>query len=114
MSFFARRRPAPALDLARAAAELGWRPRADVPFGRHVLDLIHETSRTMYGAARSLGYSGRVDDTRYTDVYETTDAGRTVVVANAHTLIDPGLFQGGRSTPAVAVCAVEVPVLMPR
>ena len=39
--------------------------------------------------------------------------GRTVTVANANTFIDPGLFQGGRFSPDVAVCAVELATMVP-
>ncbi len=53
----------------------------------------------MYGAPRQIDTSERtVGDTTFGDALRVSIGGRTVIVANAHTYIDPALFQAGRLT----------------
>ncbi len=100
--------------LADQAAAQGWQPVTGPPFGHDLVDGIHDITRAMYGDSR-LGASEprAVGDTTFSDAFRTRIGGRTVIVANAHTYIDPGLFQAGRFSPDAAVCAVELATIAP-
>ena len=119
MPLFGRRRPAPAAPpglpgLAGQAVAQGWQPVTGRPFGHDLVDGIHDITRAMYGDSR-LGASEprAVGDTTFSDALRACIDGRTVIVANANTFIDPGLFQAGRFSPDVAVCAVELATIAP-
>ena len=121
MPLFGRRRRAPgpvvppgSPGLAEQAAAQGWQPVAGRPFGPDLVDGIHDITRAMYGAARLGANAGRpVGETMFSDALRARIDGRTVIVANANTYIDPALFQAGRLHPDVAVCAVELATMVP-
>jgi hypothetical protein len=121
MPLFGRRRPPPAPvvppglpSLAEQAAAQGWQPVAGPPFHHHAVDGIHDITRAMYGAPRQADTTQRtVGDTTFGDALRVSTGGRTVIVANAHTYIDPALFQAGHFHPDVAVCAVELATIVP-
>ena len=100
--------------LADQAAAGGWQPVTGRPFGQDAVNGIHDITRAMYGDSR-LGASEprAVGETTFSDAFRTRIDGRTVIVANANTFIDPGLFQAGRFSPDVAVCAVELATMVP-
>ena len=100
--------------LAGQAVAQGWQPVTGRPFGHDLVDGIHDITRAMYGDSR-LGASEprAVGDTTFSDALRACIDGRTVIVANANTFIDPGLFQAGRFSPDVAVCAVELATIAP-
>ena len=94
---------------ASFAAAQGWQPVAGPPFHHHAVDGIHDITRAMYGAPRQTDTTQRtVGDTTFSDAFRVSAGGRTVIAANAHTYIDPALFQAGHLHPDVAVCAVEL------
>jgi len=122
MPLFGRRRPAPGPavppgppGLREQAAAQGWQPVTGPPFGHDLVDGIHDITRAMYGASRLLDANPqrRIGDTTFSDAFRADIDGRTVIVANAHTYIDPGLFQAGRFSPDAAVCAVELATIAP-
>jgi hypothetical protein len=119
MPLFGHRREAPMRNaaagvpgLAEAAAAQGWQPLPGNPFDGHLEKAVHDITRAMYGAPRGMPRDG-IGDTVFTDAFRGSISGRTVIVANAWTVIEPGLFQAGRGTPAAAVCAAELPSIMP-
>ena len=84
------------------------------PFRSQLVDGIHDITRAMYGDSRLADTSGRaVGATTFSDALRASIDGRTVIVANANTYIDPGLFQAGHFSPDVAVCAVELGTFVP-
>ena len=100
--------------LADQAAAQGWQPVTGPPFRHDVVDGIHDITRAMYGDSRRGGSEPRaVGESKFSDAFRTRIDGRTVIVANANTFIDPGLFQAGRFSPDVAVCAVELATMVP-
>lgn len=119
MPLFGRRHHEPALAAPAgvpglADAALGWQPVTGRPFGHDVVDGIHDITRAMYGDSRLLDTPQRaVGETTFSDAFRARIGGRTVTVANANTYIDPGLFQAGRFSPDVAVCAVELATMVP-
>jgi hypothetical protein len=121
MPLFGRRRPAPgpvvppgSPGLAEQAATQGWQPVTGPPFRSHVVDGIHDITRAMYGDSRLMDTSQRaVGETTFSDALRARTDGRTVIVANANTYIDPALFQAGRLRPDVAVCTVELATMVP-
>lgn len=90
-----------------------WQPVTGRPFEEHLERLIQETSRIMYGIPRIFPQFPGVGDIRFTDAFRTSTDGRAVTVANAWTVVEPGLFGPGKGTPGVAVCAVELPSVLP-
>jgi hypothetical protein len=83
--------------LADQAAAQGWQPVTGPPFRHDVVDGIHDITRAMYGDSRLMDTSQRaVGETKFSDAFRARIDGRTVIVANANTFIDPGLFQAGR------------------
>lgn len=120
MALFGRRhggfpRPVPEVSgLAQGAAARGWQPLGPTPFDEHGARPIHEITRTAYGAPRALQeVQVSVGSTEFSDAYRCQVGDRVLTVANARTFITPGLFQAGRPTPAMAVCAVELSSMMP-
>jgi hypothetical protein len=98
--------------LAEAAVRQGWQPVTGSPFEGGLVDRIHELTLAMFGASTT--YQTGIGLTNFEDAFRGHISGRTVVVANAWTVIEPGLFQAGRGTPQVAVCAAELPtIIMP-
>ena len=71
----------------------------------------------MHGAARSLGavrrQGLRIGATTFRDAYRGSVAGRAVIVANAWTNIGPEVRQSTGEWYGAAVCAVELPSLLP-
>jgi hypothetical protein len=91
----------------------GWQPVTGRPFGGRLADPVHEITRTMYGVPRSQQQNRTVGSTTFADIFRTSVDGREVTVATARTYIEPGLFPSGHGTPAVAVCAAELPSVLP-
>lgn len=88
-----------------------WQPVAGRPFDGHLDDQVRDITLAMYGVAH--GETGRIGSTTFGDAHRTSVAGRNVVIANAWTPMDPQGFRPRHGTPAVAVCAVELPSLLP-
>ncbi len=121
MPMFGRRRektpPGPVRAGGTGSGQLvmppGWQPVTGQPFGGRLADPVHEITRTMYGVPRSQHQNRTVGGTTFADIFRTSIDGREVTVANARTYIEPGLFPAGHGTPAVAVCAAELPSVLP-
>jgi hypothetical protein len=120
MPLFGRRHQAPAHSvppeipgLADSAAAQSWQPMAGRPFGPKIVDVVHDITRAMYGVPRRMPHQGTIGATMCHDAFRASIGGRTVIVANARTYIEPGLFQGGSGVPVVAVCAVELATIAP-
>lgn len=112
--------PAPGLPgpgLSAFAAAQGWAPGSDLPFDGHLEDAAAEINRTLHGAARSLGevrrHGLRIGDTIFRDAYRGSVAGRAVIVANAWTNIGPEVRHSTGEWYGAAVCAAELPSLLP-
>lgn len=100
--------------LAEVAAAQGWQPAGEQPFAGHLEDPLHEVARCMYGVPRYGPTAGfQVQPTFYRDAYRGTISGRGVVVANGWTPIGPNLPFGMSGIKGSAVCAVEIPGLLP-
>ena len=99
------------------AAAQGWAPAGDRPFDGHLEDAAAEINRTLHGAPRSLGavrrQGLRIGATTFRDAYRGSVAGRAVTVANAWTNIGPEVRQSTGEWYGAAVCAVELPSLLP-
>jgi hypothetical protein len=100
-------------DGASYAASQGWQPIAGLPFIPSAHTGIRRASLAMYGAAPRGGFHPVTGDTWYADTYRLNLGGRTVVVANSTTDVEPSLLPGLWHSPHVRVCAVEVPTLLP-
>jgi hypothetical protein len=102
---------------AAFAAARGWAPAGDRPFDGHLEDAAAEINRTLHGAARSLGTMRRaglrIGATTFRDAYRGSVDGRVVIVANAWTNIGPEVRQSAGEWYGAAVCAVELPSLLP-
>ena len=107
----------PESGLPAFAAAQGWAPAGDRPFDGHLEDAAAEINRTLHGAARSLGtvrrQGLRIGATTFRDAYRGSVAGRVVIVANAWTNIGPEVRQSTGEWYGAAVCAVELPSLLP-
>ncbi len=110
-------RPGGAAALASLAATPGWQPAGDRPFDGHLEDAVAEINRAMHGAARTLGavrlHGIRVGDTTFGDAYRGSIDGRAVIVANAWTNIGPEVRGSTGQMYGAAVCAVELPSILP-
>jgi hypothetical protein len=91
----------------------GWRAVPGRPFDGRLEDSVHEATRVMYGMPRYQTSQRVVGNTTFADVFRASIGGRAVTVANSRTFIEPGLFPGGQGTPSAAVCAVELPSMLP-
>ena len=111
--------PAPGATsgVAGFAAARGWEPAGDRPFDGHLEDAVAEINRTMHGAARVLGemrlHGIRVGATTFGDAYRGSIDGRAVIVANAWTSIGPEVRGAAGTMYGAAVCAVELPSVLP-
>ncbi len=107
----------PGPGLPAFAAAQGWAPAGDRPIDGHLEDAAAEINRTLHGAARSLGavrrQGLRIGATTFRDAYRGSVAGRAVTVANAWTNIGPEVRQSTGEWYGAAVCAVELPSLLP-
>lgn len=103
--------------LAGLAAAQGWTAAGDRPFDGHLEDAVAEINRAMHGAARSLGavrlHGIRVGVTTFGNAYRVSVDGRAVIVANAWTNIGGEVQYSSGQWYAAAVCAVELPSLLP-
>ena len=103
--------------MAGFAAARGWAPAGDRPFDGHLEDAVAEINRTMHGAARALGemrlHGLRVGATTFGDAYRGSIGGRAVIVANAWTTIGPEVRGAAGTMCGAAVCAVELPSILP-
>ncbi len=111
------RGPGAAPGLAEFAAAEGWLPAGDRPFDGHLEDAAAEINRTLHGAARTLGaarlHGIRIGATVFRDAYRATVGGRAVTVANAWTNIEPEVRHSTGEMHGAAVCAVELPSVLP-
>ena len=94
------------------ATTVGWQPVDGRPFLPAIHDLVHDTTRAMYGRPRSQTQYLGIGETIYRDAFRGIFDSRTVIVANALTPMDAGFFEDYRGTPVAAVAAVEVPTLL--
>jgi hypothetical protein len=110
-------RPGGVPGLASFAATPGWQPAGDRPFDGHLEDAVAEINRAMHGAARTLGavrlHGIRVGATVFQDACRGSIDGRAVIVANAWTNIGPELRGSTGKMYGAAVCAVELPSILP-
>lgn len=100
--------------LAEAAVAQGWQPAGASPFLQHLVNAVHEITRAIYGVPRR-GPTGdtTVGNTVFSDAFRGSIGGRTVTVANAWTYLEPVLGNIWDRSGTVAVCAVELPAVMP-
>ena len=98
--------------LAATAAAQGWQGVDGVPFNHDMHNEIHNITCFLFGFDRRQ-YPGAIGNTTYNDAFRARVGGRIVTVANAFTFIEPGLFQADKLNPWVAICAVELPTLVP-
>jgi hypothetical protein len=101
--------------LPEGMAALGLQPTVvDRPFDGHLEDAVEETTRAMYGEPRSRTTFTHVvvGSVAYTDVYRGVIDTHTVTVANLWTEIssDPRFVVNEKGS---AVCAVELPTMLP-
>ncbi len=103
--------------LADAMAAQGWAPISGQPFDGHLEDDVHETARTLYGFSRGQPAIRvvvlRVGGTTYRDAFRGTVDGRAVTVASVWTAMEGENRYGTGEVKGVAVCAVELPTLLP-
>src|SRR5437764_2589543 len=101
--------------LAEAVAARGWQPAPAKPFGGRLEDAVHEITRTLYGAARGTVYGNEitVGATIFRDAFSGSIDGRSYLVANAWTYLEPKLFGNEPHLGDVAVCAAELPSIVP-
>src|ERR1700736_3900480 len=103
--------------LADAAAAQGWQQVSGKPFDGHLEDAVHETARAMYGVQRARGATAlrgiRIGGTVFRDAFRGSISGRTVIVANAWTSIEPELVKSTGEMKGAAVCAAELPSMLP-
>jgi hypothetical protein len=106
------RRHAGVPGLAQVAGAQGWRPLTGQPFDDQLAVAIHEISRVLLGAPRAVtsrngaGAAG----TEYGDTFRGSIGGRTIIVANAWTSVTA---EPAAERPGTAVCAVELPSVLP-
>ena len=109
--------PAGFTGLAEFGQAEGWEPVPGQPFDGHLETAVHEITRAMYGAARTghavMQTGIRVGGTAFPDAFRASVGGRTVIVANAWTSIEAEVRYSTGDVRGVAVCAVEVPAVLP-
>src|SRR4051794_14340631 len=102
--------------LAAAAAANGWQPVPGRPVSDTLARAVYEDACAMYGVSPSL-VGGRMtpdaSQARFPDAYRFPDRGRTVTVANARAVMDTQARYLPGPPKEVAVCAVELPTLLP-
>jgi len=102
--------------LAAAAAARGWQPVTGRPVSDALAGGVYEIACAMYGVSPSL-VGGRMtpdaSQARFQDAYRFPDRGRTVTVANARAVMDTEARYLPGPPKEVAVCAVELPTLLP-
>jgi hypothetical protein len=106
------RRQAGVPGLAQVAVAQGWRPLTSQPFDDQLAVAIHDISLVLLGVPPTVtGRNGiRVGGTEYGDAFRGSIGGRTIIVANAWTSVAPA---PGAQLPGTAVCAVELPSVLP-
>jgi hypothetical protein len=104
------RRQAGVPGLAQVAVAQGWRPLTGQPFDDQLAVAIHDISRVLLGVPPTVtgGNGVRVGGTEYGDAFRGSIGGRTIIVANAWTSVAPAA-----QLPGTAVCAVELPSVLP-
>lgn len=111
------RRQAGVPGLAQVAVGQGWRPLTGQPFDDQLAAAIHDISRVLLGVPPGVsgGTSVRDGGTEYGDAFRGSIGGRTIIVANAWTTIEPqpAAGPGAAGQPGAAVCAVELPWVLP-
>lgn len=115
------RRQAGVPGLAQVAVGQGWRPLTGQPFDDQLAAAIHDISRVLLGVPPAMtgGSGAPAGGTEYGDAFRGSIGGRTIIVANAWTTAGPepaagpGAGPGAPSQPGTAVCAVELPWVLP-
>lgn len=119
---FGRRRPrawneiVAVLDAAEVARARGWQPVSGRPFDGHLEDAVHRATISMYipvGLDAWVRKNTRIGTTEFHDVYHTQVDGRGVTVGNGWTNIQPEALYSPDDWKGVAVCAVELPAVLP-
>jgi hypothetical protein len=109
--------PAGIPGLAEVAVAQGWQPVSGQPFDGHLEDAVHDITRCMYGVPRQMPtvaqHGVRIGGTVFRDAFRGNISGRAVIVANAWTSIEPELRQSTGDVKGAAVCAVELPSMLP-
>jgi hypothetical protein len=93
--------------LAQVAVGQGWRPLTGCPFDDQLAVAIHDISRVLVGGPPAVTGS-----TVYGDTFRGSIGGRTIIVANAWTAAEPAPGPAA-GPPGTAVCAVELPWVLP-
>ena len=106
------RRQAGVPGLAQVAVGQGWRPLTGQPFDDQLAVAIHDISRVLLGVPPTVTGRNdvRVGGTEYGDAFRGSIGGRTIIVANAWTSVTP---EPAAELPGTAVCAVELPSVLP-
>ena len=103
--------------LPEVAVAQGWQPVSGQPFDGHLEDAVHDITRCMYGVPRQMPtvaqHGVRIGGTAFSDAFRGNISGRAVIVANAWTSIEPELRQSTGDVKGAAVCAVELPSMLP-
>jgi hypothetical protein len=98
--------------LAQVAVGQGWRPLAGRPFDGSLGEAVRDITRALHGlpgpTAGDVGL--KAGATAYGDAFRGRIGGRTVIVANAWTSVEP---ESAGQHAGVAVCAVDLPALVP-
>jgi hypothetical protein len=100
-------------DFARSR---GWEQVTDRPFDGRLEDALHHATVSMYVPEHPdtwVRKSTRIDETVFRDVYRTRVVGRAITVANGWTNIQAELRYAADDWAGVAVCAVELPSILP-
>lgn len=111
------RRQAGVPGLAQVAVGQGWRPLTGQPFDDQLAAAIHDISRVLLGFPPVVtgGSGAQAGGTEYGDAFRGSIGGRTIIVANAWTTAgpEPAAGPGAAGQPGTAVCAVELPWVLP-
>jgi hypothetical protein len=103
--------------LAEVAVAQGWQPVSGAPFDAHLEDDVHDITLAMYEVPRGIPtvvqHGVRIGGTDFRDAFRGNVSGRAVIVANAWTSIEPELRQSTGDMKGAAVCAVELPSMLP-
>jgi hypothetical protein len=99
---------------AAAAAAHGLEPVDTEMFDGHLYDAVHESSRVLYESTpRPMAGTTYTYPTVFHDAFRGSIDGRTVVVANGWTNVDPSLFESARDVKGTSICVVELPSILP-
>jgi hypothetical protein len=106
--------PAPPSRFAAAAAAHGLEPVDTKMFDGHLYDAIHESARVLYkGTPHPMVGTTLTYPTIFHDAFRAGIDGRTVVVANGWTNVNPSLFETAHDVKGTSICVVELPSILP-